>query len=110
MLADALGEPVDPEMTDDHPQLERPHPAAEGRSVVHEVGGVVLRPVGGGEVFGHEREGIAQDVGSPRPQDAAVDRCEEPLVRVDDDRVGALRAGDRPVTALRTPHEGGACP
>ena len=50
---------------------------------------------------GHEAEGGSKVVGTARPESRAVHGRHEPLVRVDDDRVGSLPAGEV-VAQLRT--------
>ena len=54
-----------------------------------------------GEILGHDRERAAEHLRSPGPEHAAVDRREEPLVRVHHDRVGALGAVEHPAQLRR---------
>ena len=90
VLADRRLQPGPPEAADHGPQLERAEAAAERRAVLVEIRDALGR---GAQVLGRERERRAQVIG-PRREDArAVDRREQPLVRVDDERVGALEAG-----------------
>ena len=74
------------------PELQRAEAAAERRAVVLQV----ERGVGRGEVLGDERERLVERLRAPRPERRAVHRREQPLVRVDDDRVGALAAVEAP--------------
>src|SRR5712691_6553854 len=77
---------------EDGPQLERPEAASERQPVVREA----LRLVAGAKVFGHETEGRAKRLRLSRPEERAVHRREQPLVRVDDERVRAADARLRP--------------
>ena len=43
---------------------------------------------------GHQRERLAHDVHAAAVEGAEVERREQPLVRIDDDRVGAFPAGE----------------
>ena len=52
--------------------------------------------VGRAQELGDEAEGGAEVLGPARPQQRAVHRREHPLVGVDDERVGALDARERP--------------
>ena len=71
------------------PELQRAEAPAERRPVVARG---VQRPRRRPQVLGHEAERLAEVVGPARPEQRAVHRHEQPLVRVDDERVGALDA------------------
>ena len=92
VLADQRAQPLGAVPAQHEPQLQRAEPAAERRPVVLQVDG----GVGRGEVLGHERERLVQNLRPPRPERRAVHRREQPLVRVDDERVGALAAVEAP--------------
>ena len=80
------------EVAQDHPQLQRAEPPAELHAGVHQV--PHRAGLGRPQVLGRERERLAQHVHPPAVERAQVERREEPLVRVDDERVGAVRAGE----------------
>ena len=79
--------PYDPQ---NHPELERAKAAAELHARVHQIpdGACSGRP----QILGCERERLAQDVHAPAVERAEIERREQPLVRVDDERVGAFGA------------------
>ena len=87
VLPDRAG-PVHPQ---DHPELEGAEAAAELHPGVHQIPhGRLLGRLQ--QVLRREREGLAQHVHPPAVERAEVDRREEPLVRVDHERVGAFCA------------------
>ncbi len=92
MLADHPLEPLPSVAAEDGPELERPEAAAERRPVLAEAVDRVRRP----QILGHEAERVAQHVRPAAPDERAVDRHEHPLVCVDDERVGAVDALERP--------------
>ena len=94
--ADALGA----EVAQHHPQLQRAEPAAELDAGVHQV--PHRRRLGRRRYSGDEREGLAHDVHAAAEEHAEIERREQPLVRVDDERVGAARAVER-CRATRAP-------
>src|SRR6202011_6278697 len=65
-------------------------------AIVHQVRRLRISAVVAAQVLRHNGEGIAKHLWAPRPEYAAVDRREQPLVRVDDDRVGALSTAKNP--------------
>ena len=81
------------------PELERPEAAAERGSVVHQRR---RSSASGAQVLGDQAEGSTEPPGRAREQRRAVDRREHPLVRVDDERVGALAARERPAGSSQT--------
>ena len=85
--------PVAAEGAQHEPQLQRAEAAAEADAVVHEVGRRVL--LRGPQVLGHEAEGVAHHLGPAGVEHRQVHGHEHPLVRVDDDGVGALPAGEQ---------------
>ena len=87
-LADARG----PEVAQHHPQLQRAEATPELDAGVHQV--LHRRGLGGLQVLGDQRERLPQQVHAPAVEDRTVKRREEPLVRVDDQRVGPLRAAE----------------
>lgn len=74
----------------DVPEFERAEAAAELDAIVHEVDG--LRVFGSGEVSGAERDAAAQDIGEARIEDAQIEADLQPLMRIQDDGMGALDA------------------
>ena len=114
VAADPPAQPLQPEPAEQHPQLERPEPAAELRRVLVVVAHrrrAIERP----QVLGHEAERGAQRRHPPGQQERRVERREQPLVGVDDDRIGALPARERRAQLRqrsrprrRTPHRRGA--
>ena len=92
VLADQRLQAVAAVAAQHRPELERAEAASERRPVVAQVERVLRR----GEVVGVRRERRAQRLGPARPERRAVDRREQPLVRVDDDRVGAVAAVEAP--------------
>ena len=90
MLAKSLLETDAAVAPEDGPQLQRPESAAEGDRDLAEV----ERVVGRAQELGDETERVAEVLLAPRPQDRAVHRHAEPLVRVHADGVGALPAGE----------------
>src|SRR5207237_8781719 len=92
VAADARREASRAEATNDHPQLERAEAAAKLDAVIHKVDyGLALRR---DEVLMHQREGALEDLGLGREERRAVERREEPFVRVDNERVGVIDAGE----------------
>ena len=88
MLAQYLLEPFAAVAAQHGPELQRAEAAAERRPVV----GEGVRVVVGAQVLRRERERRPQLVGARRPEERAVHRRHQPLVRVDDERVGELDA------------------
>ena len=74
-----------------HPHLDAAGAPAQLRDVLVVVAPGVLA-VGRAQVLRHEAQGVPQGVHPARQQERAVERREEPLVRVDDDGVGPLPA------------------
>src|SRR4030088_1561504 len=96
---DTLASAVDPKRAQHEPQLESAEPATERSSVVHEVAyGLAFcrRQVSRGETERTLKELFACAV-----QDAAVDWREQPLVRIDEERVRPLAAGHDPPVAVQ---------
>ena len=100
-VADRVLEPVPTVAAEHRPELERAERAAQSRAVLAEARDVVRRA----EVLGDEAEGVSQHVRATRPQRGAALRGEEPLVRVDDDRVDPLDVLERPAV-LGADHRG----
>src|SRR5581483_3978702 len=73
---------------EDGPELERPEAPAESRPVL----GERIRVLRRAQVLRDERERLPKLLRPRRPEKRAVDRDEQPLVRVDDERVGVLDA------------------
>ena len=88
MLAQTRGQALVSEVADYHPELERAEAATELHAVVGAVAHRFL--FGRAKVFGDEREGSAQNVEARAVERREVEGREEPLVRVRDERVGAL--------------------
>ena len=106
MPFDSPAETVQPEPANDHPELERPESAPELRRVF-----VVIvdrrDPIQRAQIFRDEAERIAQHRHPRCQQEGRVKRREEPLVRVDDDRIGALPADERPAPLRNERHDAG---
>ena len=98
--ADRLAERRQPEDADRQPQLQRPRPARELHGAVAEVD---LAAQHVAQVGALERERPLEQVRLAHEQAADLVRLEQPLVRVEHQRVGALEAGEqrpaRPATA-----------
>src|SRR5437763_157436 len=92
MLANGRAQALTTVHAQDEPELERAKAPAERRPVVLQVDRAFRR----GEIFGTSREGGMQRLRLARPEDRAVERGEQPLVRVDDDRVGQLDTSETP--------------
>ena len=88
VLADHLLQPRSTEAAKRGPELQRPEPPPERRGVLTQADHVLAHP----QVFRHEAEGAPEVVRAAREEGGAVHRREQPLVRVDADRVGALPA------------------
>ena len=80
------------EPPEDHPQLQRSKPASQLDAGVHQV--LDLTGFTCAQVIGRQRERRSDDIHPPAVERAQVERREEPFVRVDDHRVGALGAGE----------------
>ena len=102
-LADPRLQPLAAVATEDRPQLERPEASAERRAVL----GDVVHLVAGAQVLGDEAERRAQGLGAAGPEQRAIHRREQPLVRVDDERVRALDALLRPARLRADPRGSG---
>ena len=96
MLADERLQALAAVAAQDRPELQRAEAAAERNGVLAQARDVVA----GAEVLRHQAERAPQVVGAATPKDRAVHRREEPLVRVDADRVRPLPAGEQ-VAQLR---------
>src|SRR6266581_3241041 len=81
-LADPLLQPLPSVAAEHRPELQRPEPAPQRRPVLAQVQRVL---VAGAQVLRDESHPRVQVVRAPRAQRRAVDRREQPLVRVDDD-------------------------
>ena len=88
-VADARLQAFAPVAAEDRPELERAETPSERRPVVGEVVDLLARA----EKLGHDAERAAEVVGAARPEERAIHGREEPLVRVDDERVGPLDTG-----------------
>ena len=91
VLPDHRLQPLTPVAAEDGPQLQRAEPPAERHGVLAQADDVLVDP----QVLGDEAERAPQVVGPPREEHRAVHRREEPLVRVDADRVPALPAREQ---------------
>ena len=91
---DPPAQALEPEPAQLDPQLERPEPPAELRLVLVVVAdrGLAIERA---QVLGHEAEGRPQVGHAPGQQQRRVERREQPLVRVHDDRIGTLPARER---------------
>ena len=58
------------------------------------------------EVFGRQRKRLPHDVHPPAVQHAEIERREQPLVRIDDERIGVLGAAKNPFVSRN--HRGDA--
>src|SRR5439155_18298574 len=88
VLADQRLKPLAAQATEHGPQLQRAEASAERGPVV----GEALRLVRGAQVLRDEAERPPQRLRPAAPEGRAVHRHEEPLVRVDDERIGPLYA------------------
>ena len=79
--ANALGS----KMTKNHPKFQRSEPAAELNAGIHQVARAA-RGLGRFQIFRHERKRLAHDVHAPAIERAEIERREQPLVRIHDDR------------------------
>src|SRR5947208_7564301 len=79
------------EMAEDHPELERTEPPPELDSGVHQIAHSALT-LGSSQVLRNQRERRAHHIHSTTVERAQIEWCEQPLVRIDDDRVRALPA------------------
>src|SRR5204862_6798927 len=93
VLAQTRGQALVSEVADYHPELERAEAATELHAVVGAVAHRFL--FGRAKVFGDEGEGAAQQREPRAVERREVEGREEPLVRVRDERVGALAALER---------------
>ena len=99
VMGDPASVSLQPEPAKHQPQLEGTETAPQDRGVLVDIADR-SGPVQRAQVLRHERERGPQDIHSARQQQRRIKRCEEPLVGVDDDRVGALPAGEQ-ATLLR---------
>ena len=108
MLGEAAADAVGAEVAQHHPQLQGAESAPELHPGVHEVAD---RPrLAALQVVGGQGEGLFQPVHAAAVEGAEVERREQPLVRVHDQRVGPVGAGQRFLPALhdgRGPRVGG---
>src|SRR5438132_5554806 len=80
VIANRRPNPIGAVMLHHHPQLQRAESAAELQTIIHVV---YFRRIGGLQILGNQRKGVSQHVRPPRVKNAAVDRREEPFVRID---------------------------
>ena len=83
--------PVGAEVPHHHPQLQRAEAASELDAGVHQIpdtgaASAVL------QIFRRQRERLRAHVHAPAVEHAEIERREQPLVRIDDERVGRLGA------------------
>ena len=102
MLAQDRAQPLGAVAAQHRPQLERAKAATERRPVVGERERLVVSA----QILGRQRERLAPLVRPRSPDERAVGRDEQPLVRVDHEAVGELDAVCRPALLLADP--GGA--
>ena len=100
-VADRRLQPVPAVAAEHRPELERAEPAPESGPVLAEADDLVRCA----EVLGDDAERVAQLVRPPCPEGGAALRREQPLVRVDDERVGTLDPLERPAV-LGADHRG----
>jgi hypothetical protein len=91
VFGDAIPDAAGAEGAEDHPEFQRPETAAQLDARVHEVfhRPRLRRPQ---DVLGRQREGRTQNVHSAAVEHTDIDRREQPLVRVHDQRIRALGA------------------
>ena len=92
MLADQVAQPLSAVVSQHGPELQGTKATAESRAVVLQVDG----RIGRGEVLGRKRERLMEHLGPACPQRCAIHLGEEPLVRIDDDGIGALDPVEAP--------------
>src|SRR5579871_1345772 len=92
VLVNARRQSFLPEIAQDHPELERAETATERSAIVHQVHDLLVATLSVAQVFGDQTEGGLDDLRPASVEDAAIDRGEEPFMRVDDQRIGALAA------------------
>ena len=90
VLADHGPQALAPVATEHGPQLEGTEAPTEWQAVLAQADDVLTDA----QVLGDEAERVAQVVGAAAEERRAVNRREEPLVRVDAERVGPLPAGE----------------
>src|SRR5258708_20963781 len=95
----ATARSIDAEGSEHEPELEPSKPAAQRRSVIHQVPHLVR--LGSLEIRRGDTERPLHKLLPPALEDAAVPRSEEPLVWVDHKRVGMLAARQHPAVALQ---------
>src|SRR5947208_12958691 len=96
MLADELLETFTAEAAQDGPELQSAEAAAEGRPVVLQV----CRCRALRHVVARRAERLHEGFRPARPQAGAVERSEEPFVRVDDEGVSSVTTGEDPAKLL----------
>ena len=96
-------QPLGAEVPHDHPELQRAEPPPELDAGVHQILHARV-PFARLEVLGRQRERLAEHIHPPAIEHAQVERREQPLVRVDHDRVGLLR---RRAGSIRPGHHRG---
>ena len=108
VLGEAAADAVGAEVAQHHPQLQGAEPAPELHPGVHEV---AHRPrLAALQVVGGQGEGLLQPVHAAAVEGAQVEGDEQPLVGVDDQRVGAVAPRQRLLVARhhrRGPRVGG---
>ena len=90
VAAEELHHALTSEVAQDEPELESAEAMAEGHAIVHQMHGA--RVFAGAQVFGHQRESLAQNLRLAGVEGAEVHRGHQPFVRIGDDGVGALDA------------------
>src|SRR5205814_4846963 len=83
---------LDAEIPDHEPELERAEAAAEGDAVVHEIGDAGA--FADDEILRDVLEGALQQVGTTCVECRAIDRREQPLVRIHNQRLGAVATSE----------------
>src|SRR5690606_13047575 len=88
MLAQAVGQSAPPEIAKDKPELKRSESATQRQPIVHVIGSRLS--FGGLEIVRFQRKCLLQNSGIVRVKNTDIDGREQPLMGIDDDRIGQL--------------------
>src|SRR5579859_2932153 len=97
MLVDTRGHPLLPKIAHNHPEFERAKAPAKRSSIVHQIRNIVPSALCVTQVFRNEAKSSFYHFGLSRVEDAAIDRCKEPFMWINNQGVRAFAASENPL-------------
>src|SRR5438270_846288 len=97
MFMNASSQPRVPEIAYHHPELQSTETPTERGTVVHQIRHLVARTLGVAQILWDEAEGSLDHARLTCIEDAAINGRKEPLVRIDDEGIGAFATCQHPM-------------